>query len=75
MWRYVPTHNKKKQEGWGRICPGWYNFSAQSNWCWWWWWWWWWTVGEVNWLCRQAGWANKQSTYMDVYGATRQHSL
>ena len=27
----------------------------------------WWTVGEVNWLCRQAGRVNKQSTYLDVY--------
>ena len=27
-----------------------------------------WTVSEVNWLCRQASQANKQSIYLDVYG-------
>ena len=25
-------------------------------------------IGEVNWLCRQAGRVNKQSTNLDVYG-------
>ena len=24
-------------------------------------------MGEVNWLCRQAGRVNKQSSYLDVY--------
>ena len=57
----------KKQEG--GIVPASTIFSAQSVWCLWlgkqhhfWWW----TVGEVNWLCRQAGRPNKQSTYLDV---------
>ena len=25
-------------------------------------------LGKVNWLCRQAGRANKQSIYLNVYG-------
>ena len=70
-WCQVPTHNKEIGRR-GRICPGQYNFSVQSTWCLWvgkqhqfWLW----TVGEVNWLCRQEGRANKQSTYLDVYGS------
>ena len=65
----------KKQEGGGRSCPGCSNFfcpvplvfiggSVAPFLVW--------TVGEVNWLYRQAGRqagrANKQSTYQDVYG-------
>ena len=63
---HLSTYNKngtgeapttKKQEG-GRICPGWYNWWVSCTiFC-----------GEVNWLqCRQAGRANKQSIYQDVY--------
>ena len=59
----------KKQEG--GFVPTRTIFSAQSLWCLWvgkmhhfWWW----TVSEVNWQCRQADRANKQSIYLDVYG-------
>ena len=65
------THSQqknRKEEGW--IVQAGTIFSAQSAWCLWvgnqhhfWWS----TVGEVNWLCRQAGRVNKQSTYLYFY--------
>ena len=66
------THSQqKKHEGGGGFVPAGTIFSAQSVWClcvgtqhhfWQS------TVGEVNWLCRPANQANKQSVYLDVYG-------
>ena len=64
----------KKQEGGGRICPGRYNFSAQSLCCLWvgkWHHFGQWIIGEVNWQCGQAGRANNQSIYLDVYALER----
>ena len=64
----LPLTAKTGRRGW--IFPGRYIFSAK---CAWYLWvgklnhFWWWTSGEVICLCRQAGRANKQSTYLYVY--------
>ena len=65
-----PFTTKNMKEG-GELVPASTIFFAQSLWCLCvgkWHHFWWWTVGEVNWLCRQAGQANNQSTYLDVNG-------
>ena len=68
LWPLAADKNRKE---WGGFVPAGTIISAQSLWCLWvgklshfWWW----TVSEVNWLCRQAGLADKQSIYLDVYG-------
>ena len=66
-----PLDNKKTGRRGGGFVLASTIFSAQSAWCLWvgnWHHFWWWTVSEVSWLCRQAGWVIKQSTYQDVDG-------
>ena len=77
-WHQVPNHNKKNRKEGGGFVPASTIFSAQSALCLWvgkqhhfWQW----TGGEVNWLCRQAGQANNQSTYLDVYGLGAESSV
>ena len=67
-----PLITKKNRKEGGGFVPASTIFSVHSIWCLWvgkmhhfWWW----TVGEVNWLCRQAGQANNHSIYIDVYGS------